>query len=328
MEQKDYKQDVLNTRVGCLGASDAKLLAQVANGGGIIPKTAMRRLAVVKGLIPNTETPANTAMRYGDAMEMEIYKHLSAGNDDYESNPLWVSKVYSRKNVKLIAHPDIVRYDNDKRIIHVYEVKTTKDNVASTKVTYRMQIYIQWLLAKEIAQSKGADWRVKNYLVHYSTKDIDIENDWEFRPENVTISECRVPQNLIDVQAAMNYIDKFLDTFDSYYVDEEVDANLLPERIKHHFDLVTTALREIKEREAMVEEFKKRMYDFLAEKGIKSVRCDEFNITRVDPTVATSFDGKRYMADMEAEHPRKAKKIMQQYSKTTNRKGYAKIIVY
>lgn len=328
MQQQDYKQDIVNTRVGCLGASDAKLLAQVANGGGIIPKTALKRLAIVKGLIPYNDTPTSTAMRYGDAMEMAIYNHLAQGSDDYQSNPLWVSKKYSRKNVKLIAHPDIVKIDHDRKVILVYEVKTTKDNVQATKVAYRAQIYIQWLLANEIADDMGEDWTVKNYLVHYSTRDIDIENDWEFRPENITITECRVPKNLIDVPMAMSTIDNFLETFDSYYVDEEIDADMLPAQVKEEFNLVANTLREIKEREAMVNEFKERIYQFLLDKGIKSIKNDVFSIVRIDASIANSFDSKRYIADMAEKHPRKAKKIMQQYSKTTNRRGYAKITIH
>lgn len=328
MQQQDYKQDVLNTRVGCLGASDAKLLAQVANGGGVIPKSALKRLAVVKGLIPNVDTPSNTAMRYGDAMEMAIYNHLAENNDEYQSNPLWVSRTYSRKNVKLIAHPDIVKYDYDTKTILVYEVKTTKDNIESTKANYRMQIYIQWLLAKEIANTLGKEWKVRNYLVHYSTQGIDIENDWEFRPENVTISECRVPRDLIDVPYAMDAINEFLDTFDNYYTEDEIDADMLPVAIKQEFDLVANTLKEIKEREATVEEFKKRVYEFLCDKGIKSIKNDVFSIIRIDPSTASSFDYKRYLADMAAEHPRKAKKLQQQYSKQTNRKGYAKITIH
>ena len=51
---KDYKQEIAATRVGCLGSSDGKLLAQV-DSLGKVPKSAYKRLAVVNGLIPQVE---------------------------------------------------------------------------------------------------------------------------------------------------------------------------------------------------------------------------------------------------------------------------------
>ena len=46
---EDYKQEIINSRKGCLGGSDANLLYQVA-ANGYVPKSAYKRLAVVKGI--------------------------------------------------------------------------------------------------------------------------------------------------------------------------------------------------------------------------------------------------------------------------------------
>ena len=50
-----------------------------------------------------------------------------------------------------------------------------------------------------------------------------------------------------------------------------------------------------------------------------------FAITRVDPTETKSFDSKKYVEDLKKEHPRKAKKVLAQYTKTTKRSGYVTI---
>jgi hypothetical protein len=65
----------------------------------------------------------------------------------------------------------------------------------------------------------------------------------------------------------------------------------------------------------------------MVEKDIKSIKNDVFSITRVDPTESKTFDAKRYLDDEAKAHPRKVKKLVAKYTKTTKRKGYAVIKV-
>lgn len=71
------------------------------------------------------------------------------------------------------------------------------------------------------------------------------------------------------------------------------------------------------EKEKEIEEFKKRMYEFMQLKDIKSIKTEAFNITRVDPSKSYSFDSAKF----KEEHSILYKK----YIKEGNRKGYAKI---
>lgn len=328
MEEKDYKQDVANTRFGCLGGSDGKLLEQVA-ALGYVPKSAFKRLAVCKGLIPQQEIPKNAAIIAGDTIENAVYEHLSAKDPRYESNPLWVSEKYSLKNVKLIAHPDIVLKDDAQKTLFVYEVKTTKYNFNDTRTTYKAQLFIENILGREIADRLGNDWKVRLLLVHYSTDGLDLNSGClSFEPERITIKEVRFTGGgLFDIKSSMSIVNNFLETFTEYYEGDEVDADLLPANVKNQFEDIATMLTEIKEREKKVDEFKKRLYDFMTEKGIKSVKNNLFSITRVDATESKSFDAKRYMDDMAKEHPRKAKNVLAKYTKTTKRNGYVNIKV-
>lgn len=324
---EDYKNEIANTRKGCLGGSDGKMLAQIA-ALGYVPKSAFKRLAVCKGLIEQEEIPRTAAIVAGDIIEMAIYDHLTKKDPRYESNPLWVSEKYSTKNVKLIAHPDIVLKDDTRKTLFVYEVKTTKYNVNDTRETYKAQLFIENLLAREIASTFGKDWSVKMFLVHYSTDGLDLTERIEFDPTRITIKEVRfTTSNYFDINKAMAIVNDFLETFTEYYDGDEVDADLLPVAVKSQFDDVAAMLVEIKEREARVDEFKKRLYDFMVEKDIKSIKNDVFSITRVDPTESKTFDAKRYLDDEAKAHPRKVKKLVAKYTKTTKRKGYAKILI-
>lgn len=322
---EDYKQEIINTRLGCLGSSDAKLLAQVAANGSV-PKSAYKRLAVVNGLIPNEEIPQTAAVVAGDIIEQAIFAHLSASDSGYVSNPRWESKKFSRKNVKLISHPDIVKKDEKRSTLYIYEVKTTKDSVAETREKYKEQLYIHSIVGKEICQALGKGWKMKLYLTHYSTEGLDIEKDGiEFDPSRITLVEVR-QRPLFNVGLAMDVIDTFLSCFDEYY-NEEVGEEYLPVEVRNEFTAITEIMNEIKVREQKIEEFKDKLYRFLCEKNIKSIKSSAFSISRVDDTEIHQFDTKKYLDEFAKEHPLKYAKLAAKYDKTVRRKGYAKITI-
>ena len=204
MSNYDYKQEIINSRVGHLGSSDGRLMQQIATSG-YVPKSAYERLAVVKGLIEPKNGFVTNAMRFGDIIENEIYDMLSNNKDgkkNYKSNPLWVSKTYKGKNFDLISHPDIVCEDDD--TIYVYEVKTTKENWKSTRDTYKGQLYIHYLLAREIANEKKK--KIKLFLVCYNTDGLDLtdlNNVGEFEPERLTIGGVKFVTPAFDIRKAI-----------------------------------------------------------------------------------------------------------------------------
>lgn len=325
MEQQDYKNEIRNTRLGSLGGSDGNLLAQVANLGHV-PNSARKRLAVMKGLI-DKEDITTRVMRYGDFIEQSIYSHLQEVDSRYQSNPLWISGKYSKDGVRLICHPDFCLFDDTKKVLKVYECKSTKFNPQQTRDTYLNQLFIEWTLANEIVKAKGEGWKVEMYLCHYDTSNVNIDDEFVFDPSLLSIHRLRIPKNLFDIDKAMTIVSEFSSTFDYYTEDEEIDSVYLPEKVKAEFDMVTDILAEIKERETKVDEFKRKLYDFMLDKNIKGIRSEEWSITRVDASESKSFDGKKYLADLKALHPRKAKKIEEKYTKTVARGGYVKILV-
>ena len=324
---ENYKDDIRATRIGCLGSSDAKILSQIA-ALGYVPKSACKRLAIVKGLIPQTDIPETDAIRTGNEIENKVFEYLKWKDPRYQSNVRWESKVHSTKNVKLIAHPDIILKDDARKTLFVYEVKTTKYNVNDTRETYKAQVFIENLLAREIASTFGKDWSVKMFLVHYSTDGLDLTNGIGFDPTRITIKEVHfTTSDYFDIKKAMAIVNTFLENFTEYYEGDEIDANLLPTNVKSQFDDVASMLVEIKERETKIDEFKKRLYDFMLEHDIKSIKNEYFSIVAVAPSESKSFDAKRYVEDLIKQYPRKSKKIIEKYTKTQKRKGYCQIKV-
>lgn len=323
---ENYKDEIRATRKGCLGSSDGKMLAQIASLGNV-PKSAYKRLAVVKGLIEQEDIPENAAIRFGNETEMQIFAMLQSQDEKWQSNVMLVSKQYSRNNVKLISHPDFLKVDEKTKTVYISECKATKYSLEQTRANYAEQLYIHFIAGKEYAKSLGKGWNVKLSLCHYNTEGLDLHVPNEFDTSRLTIRSVRPATCYFDIEQAMDIVDTFLEDFDEFYDGDDVDAAYLPEQVKQQFDIIANTLLEIQAKEQEVNDFKARLYEFMCEKSIKNIKSDLFSITRVDSTESKSFDHKKYLEDFKVEHPRLAKKVVEKYTKTTKRKGYCTIKV-
>lgn len=318
MDKYAYKENIVETRKIGLGSSDAHLLAQI-DSLGTIPKHAYKRFAIIKGLVEYVETPTTQAMKLGDYIENLVFEYLDVSSKNYQSNPLWISEKYSRKNCKLFSHPDIVLKDDESKELRVYEVKSTKDSFNETRKKYKAQLYIHWLLANEYA-SKYVGYKVKLFLVHYSTKDLNLEEDFSFDAQRLTVKGIRFNNKLFDVSRAMDIVDDFLEGFKEYYEDDAIDYDYLPQKVKGEFDIITNMLVEIKEREKKIDDFKSKLLSFMQEKKVKSIKNEFWSIIMVEASESVQFDYKRYLDDYATKYPRKYNKLIKNYEKRIKRK--------
>ena len=322
----EQKQEIINTRKGCLGGSDARMLMSIADIGSI-PNSALKRLAICKGL-KEPEQFTNAAMEFGNFIEECVFKSLHDTDDRWQSNPRIASEKYSRKNVKCIDHVDFLLQDDEKKELTLGECKATRLTFQQTRDEYIAQLYHHYLLGSEIAKKIG--YKVKVVLCHYLTDGVDVANEREFDPSRLTVKVLRNMDKLSSqykLAEAMDIVDKFLETFDSYYDGDEIPYELLPVSVKEQFDKVTELLTEIMQREDIVDKFKEKLYEFLLEKNIKSIKNDAWTITRVDASSTKQFNSKKYLSDFAAKHPRKFKKVKEKYETVVNRKGYVKISI-
>ena len=321
----EYKSDIIATRVGCLGGSDAKLIQGIAIANKI-PQSAMKRLAVCKGLAEHQQF-SNPAIEFGNYIESMVFDSLHSQDARWQSNPCLVSTKYSRPNCKVIDHIDAYLQDDDKRVVTIVEMKATRGNYAQTYDEYKWQLFHHYVLGCEKAKELGG-YKVKVMLCHYCSDGIDLTQPFEFDPSRLIVKTLRNMEKLSKsyrIAEAMDLIDKFLEDFNEYYDGDEIPYELLPANVQGKFDDITTLLTEIKEREDKVAAFKEKLYNFLAEKNIKSIRNDTWSITRVDPTESKQFDSKRYLEDFAAKHPRQFKKMRSEYEKTVRKKGFVTI---
>ena len=319
-----YKQDIINTRKGCLGSSDAKLLQQVALWGKV-PQSAHKRLAVCKGLIEQ-ENITNKVMEYGDFIEQSIFEHLSEVDKRYKSNPCLVSKKYSTEQVKIIDHVDFFLQDDENKVLNLYECKASKYSTTQVRNIYECQLYHHYLLGGELARELG-NYRVNVFLCHYDTSDVDLDAPWVFDPNKISVRQVRFNnKQVFDMAKAVSIVSDFLADFNEYYEGDEIDAVYLPEKVKNEFDAITNVLKEIKEREQKVNDFKDKLYNFMLDKNIKGIRSEEWSITRVDASESKSVDYKKlFEQEIEAQHKVKAKRLKEKYKKSTQKKGFLTI---
>lgn len=321
-----YKQDIINTRRGCLGGSDAKLLQQVALWGKV-PQSAYKRLAVCKGLIEQ-ENITTKVMEYGDFIEQSIFEHLSEVDKRYKSNPCLVSKKYSTEQVKIIDHVDFVLQDDENKVLNLYECKASRYSISQVRNIYECQLYHHFLLGSELAKELG-NYKVNVFLCHYDTSDVDFDAEWVFDPTKITVRKVRFNnKQVFDMAKALSIVSEFLANFNEYYEQEDVDVNLLPANVQTRFSEVAQFLREIKEREVKVEAFKTKLYDFLVARNISKIKCDDFSFTVVSPTRSVKVDYKKlFEEEIASKHPVKAKKLQVKYRSETDKMGYVKISV-
>lgn len=321
----EQKQEIINTRKGFLGGSDAKMIMQIAELG-TVPQSALKRLAVCKGLL-EPEQFTNRAIEMGNFIEETVFNNLKSTDDRWQSNPRIVSTKYSRQNVSVLDHVDFMLQDDEKKVLTIAECKAVRTTFNQTRDDYKAQLMHHWLLGSELAKSLG-DYKVVLMLCHYSTEGLNLDEPFEFNPDRLTVKKLRDMERLsrhYNLAKGIDIIDSFLETFDAYYEDEEVDAEYLPSNVKTEFDQITTMLAEIKAREDAVAAFKTKLYDFMSSHNIKAVKNDAWSIVRVDPSESKSFDAKKFLEDYTVSHPRKAEKLKKEYTKTTKKKGFVTI---
>jgi hypothetical protein len=279
---------------------------------GYVPKSAYKRLAVCNGLIENNNVTTKV-MEYGDFIETQIFEHLAQTDSRWQSNPCLVSKMYSTDEVKIIDHVDFLLQDDEKKILTIVECKASRFTIEYVRKTYEAQLFHHHLLGMEYAKELG-NYSLKVMLCLYDTSNDDLDAPWEFDPSKITLRPVRFGRSrLFDMETAVGIVSDFLKDFTFYTEDEEISYDLLPANVQTQFSEVANYLREIKEREAKVEDFKAKLYGFLSERNIKKIACDEFSFTVVQPTESVSVDYKAIFAnEIEKKRPYVARRLKEE----------------
>lgn len=313
----DYKDEIISSRVGALGGSDGKVLAAIANNG-CVQRGQVERLAIAKGLYERPNI-TNLAMQYGDFIENMIYDSLVQVDERWESNKCFRSQKYGREGLGLLVHIDFSLFDEsrDKPLLLWVECKATTTDIEQTYKDYKEQLYVEYVLGKELAEQLGADFKLE--LCHYDASvmfEDEFQLQFAFDPDKISRKKVIFKKPVFDIASGMDIAAQYVSEM-TEYKREEIDWDYLPAEVQEQMKQVNNILVSIKEKQDSIEEFKSRFYDFLCKNEIKSVKTPYFTISRVDEAISMQFDKVRFTA----EHPELAAK----YQRAVKKKGYVLI---
>ena len=313
----DYKNDIINSRIGSLGSSDGKVLAAIAKNG-CVQRGQVERLAIAKGLYERPNI-TNLAMQYGDFIENMIYDSLVQVDERWESNKCFKSQKYGREGLGLLVHIDFSLFDEsrDKPLLLWVECKATTTDIEQTYKDYKEQLYVEYVLGKELAEQLGADFKLE--LCHYDASvmfEDESQLQFAFDPDKISRKKVIFKKPVFDIASGMDIAAQYVSEM-TEYKREEIDWDYLPAEVQEQMKQVNNILVSIKEKQDSIEEFKSRFYDFLCKNEIKSVKTPYFTISRVDEAISMQFDKVKFAS----EHPELAAK----YQRAVKKKGYVLI---
>lgn len=313
----DYKDEIISSRVGALGGSDGKVLAAIAKNG-CVQRAQVERLAIAKGLYERPNI-TNIAMQYGDFIENMIYDSLVQVDERWESNKCFRSQKYGREGLGLLVHIDFSLFDEsrDKPLLLWVECKATTTDIEQTYKDYKEQLYVEYVLGKELAEQLGADFKLE--LCHYDASvmfEDESQLQFAFDPDKISRKKVIFKKPVFDIASGMDIAAQYVSEM-TEYKREEIDWDYLPAEVQEQMKQVNNILVSIKEKQDSIEEFKSRFYDFLCKNEIKSVKTPYFTISRVDEAISMQFDKVKFAS----EHP----ELVAEYQKEVKKKGYVLI---
>jgi hypothetical protein len=312
-----YKDEIISSRVGNLGGSDARILAAIAKNG-CVQRAQVERLAIAKGLYERPNI-TNLAMQYGDFIENMIYDSLVQVDERWESNKCFRSQKYGREGLGLLVHIDFSLFDEsrDKPLLLWVECKATTTDIEQTYKDYKEQLYVEYVLGKELAEQLGADFKLE--LCHYDASvmfEDEFQLQFAFDPDKISRKKVIFKKPVFDIASGMDIAAQYVSEM-TEYKREEIDWDYLPAEVQEQMKQVNNILVSIKEKQDSIEEFKSRFYDFLCKNEIKSVKTPYFTISRVDEAISVQFDKVKFAS----EHP----ELVAEYQKEVKKKGYVLI---
>lgn len=303
---ENYKQDIIATRKGGLGSSDAAMVAKIGRNGEL-SQADRYRIAVMLGLAEKKQF-STAATQLGDEMEAKVFEVFKAQYPQAVSNPYYKSEELSNTfGFDIFCHIDF-EAETDKHLIWV-ENKATKLNTADTINTYADQLQWEYMLLKEKAAKLGKEPTL--ILSHFDT------TFGEWNPDLLqlrTIHEEDSTMIMKGLQVIMDSLEGF-----TWEQPEELEADNLPAAQQEQIKQISIYLSEIKRMQEYVDDFKSGLLQIMQENGVKSIKTPYFTVSVVNESKSMKFDSARFKKE-QAE-------LYAQYLKESTTKAYVLMTV-
>ena len=285
MTTTTHKQEIEVTRVGGFGGSDASLFYRIGlRGLSALTNTDKKRIRVAKGIDEYKPISMNDAMQRGHDFE-----------DWYSENYQSAAMERERKFTRDLARNFNTFFHADFSDTYIYELKSTH-NTDDVLTTYDAQLQWQHMISA-----------MPVYIV-ISDSSLPFENCSE--PIKVKRNE-----RIIEIlKNGIRLLDENWDTLDLEIGEEWSDSDLMPFE-KNDIAVFTSYLQRIQQLEELAEESKAKVFQFMQDNNIKSLKSDSYTVTFIPESTTTSLDKKKLFT----EHPEIKE---QDYLKTSPKKAY------
>ena len=332
-KEQNHKAEILATRKGGFGSSDAAMIIDIATTGKIYKTEHLKRLAVFEGLIePDNFT--NKYMEVGNQREKEIFDWFckTSPNAKCQHNPRIeiCEGLFETHGFKLFSHIDIVARHNDANdenegSYEIIEVKTSQEPIEVVFEKYRSQL-LWHVLMSDFRYALDSKITLIHYEENFNNEVFDADkvtmrcyrfSDDEFSNAVELVREgLRIIKDFLTTQRANDYAD--LREVCKEKTHLKTNENEISEGLSKLIDKVTDFMRFSMEMEKETTKLKAEILKIMTDKDIAKWELKDMIFTKVKDSVSVSFDSKKF----EKEHPALYK---QYYTKETSKKSYLTI---
>jgi len=284
-------EEIIKTRIGGLGSSDAKMVAKISRDG-VISESAKKRIAIMLGLDEQKQF-TSIATEHGNFIENSIYQLLKSNYKNAVSNPYTkhdeLSEYYG---FDIFNHIDFEVQTENKLLW--FECKATNKNIEETEQDYIDQLHWHSVIGNYKAKSLGLEFEL--YLVHY----LDAEKEFIFDSQNFEIKKVDLHFEQGVISKGLQFISDAIKNGFEYEKKEEMLLSDLPEIWQNEAYQIQQILLRQKDEELKIETFKDKLKEIMSANNVKSIKNDFFSITYVSETVATKLNSKKLKAEQPA----------------------------
>lgn len=311
MDKTKHNQEIINSRVGGFGSSDAALFVRIAKKGGVtnLSRTDNHRIAVALGIVPPVGTPTTEAMERGHRFEDWYENNIlnTATNIEREKRLEHLAgdmSVYMPTNFRLFAHADF--FDNTRN--EVLELKCSQYEFGKVYSDYYSQL--QWYYLMEGVNSV--------MLIHCKP---NTTNPFEGEFDIITSEDVLFDENMADtLQNGIQLLDEAISEGWKPSVSDTATTEELPEFMQDNISIlkkIQANIKALQNEEAMIKE---EMLEYMTDNGLASLLDDEVTVTMVGATETKSFDSTAFFKA----HP-ELKTEKDKFQKVSQRKAYLTI---
>jgi hypothetical protein len=298
-----HKNEIERTRVGGFGGSDAKMFYKIGlRGLSALSNSDKKRIRVAKGIDEYKPILQTEAMRKGHEFEDWHYRKIGGIENKTVKREV---KIYgfSARNFEIFAHADL--YDTQSKTVE--ELKFLQNpNIAVAKAQYMAQLQWYYMLGvREVWLTVG------------DSNDYDLMKGEHSGVNINTVVIARDEEFIETLRMGINTLDSHWDYLDLELPEEWTSEDLLPFEATE-VELMTNYLQEIKRLEALIEEKKTNLLEFMQDNGVKSINSDNYIITYVPAGTTSRFNKTKLLKDFPEIDESK-------YTTVSERKGYVTI---